>query len=166
MVAVNDRDLSMRLLLLLLGTVLVLFTAGPSLADTFKTPEALIRALYRYDPDDTDAEAPSPYTPFFSDALNARFQADRDRTPDGEVGAIDFDPVISGNDGRARHVTLSPPIVIDDRAELEVSFENGERVTLYYTLVREHGGWKVDDIANQQGDVPWSLTGLLDDANR
>jgi hypothetical protein len=47
---------------------------------------------------------------------------------------------------------------------VEVEFENGEEVTLFYTLVREHGGWKVDDIANQKGDKPWSLSGLLGDA--
>ncbi len=156
----------MRLPLLLLGTLLMLFAAAPSFAATYRTPEALIKALYRYDPDETDVEAPSPYTPFFSEALNARFQADRDGTPEGEVGAIDFDPVISGNDGRARNVSTSAPIILDDKAELEVSFENGGPVTLYYTLVREHGGWKVDDIANQQGDIPWSLSGLFDDAGR
>ncbi|CZT35323.1 DUF3828 domain-containing protein [Rhizobium sp. 9140] len=156
----------MRLPLLLLSTLLMLFATAPSFAATYRTPEALIKALYRYDPDETDAEAPSPYTPFFSDALNARFQADRDSTPEGEVGAIDFDPVISGNDGHARKVTTSAPIIIDDRAELEVSFENGGPVTLYYTLVQEHGGWKVDDIANQQGDIPWSLSSLFDDASR
>lgn len=162
----NERDMPMRLPLLLLTMLLTLLVAAPGFAATYRTPEALIKALYRYDPDETDAEAPSPYTPFFSAALNARFQADRDRTPDGEVGAIDFDPVISGNDGRARHVKTSPPIILDDRAELEVSFDNGEPVTLYYTLVREQGGWKVDDIANQQGDFPWSLSALFDDASR
>ena len=156
----------MRLVLLFLGVLLTLMSAAPSFAAPYPTPEALIKALYRYDPDETDAEAPSPYTPFFSDALNARFQADRDRTPDGEVGAIDFDPVISGNDGRARHLTISPPIVLGDRAELEVRFENGGPMTLYYTLVKEHGGWMVDDIANQQGDTPWSLSGLFDAAER
>ena len=75
---------------------------------------------------------------------------------------MDFDPVISGQDGEAKNVRLSPPIMMDNRAELEVSFRNGsEAVTLYYTLVREQGGWKVDDIANQEGEYPWSLRELL-----
>ena len=63
----------MRLPLLLLATLLLLVPAASSFAATYATPEALIKALYRYDPDETDAEAPSPYSPFFSDALNARF---------------------------------------------------------------------------------------------
>jgi len=46
--------------------------------------------------------------------------------------AADFDPVISGQDGDAKGITRSPPILLDDRAELEVSFCNGpETVTLY-----------------------------------
>ena len=131
-------------------------------AATYKTPQALIKALYAYDIADTADDAPSPYQPFLSRSLNRLFQKDRDATADGEVGAVDFDPVISGQDGEAKGVTLSPPILLDDRAEMEVSFRNGsEKVTLYYTLVREAGGWKVDDIANQEGDYPWSLRDLL-----
>lgn len=132
-------------------------------AETFKTPQALIKALYAYDTAGSDEDAPSPYSPFLSRGLNRLFQADRDATPEGEVGAVDFDPVISGQDGEAKNVRLSPPITMDDRAELEVSFRNGsEAVTLYYTLVREQGGWKVDDIANQEGEYPWSLRELLE----
>jgi hypothetical protein len=147
----------------LLALALLILSAFPTLAaETFKTPQALIKALYAYDTSETDENAASPYQPFFSRGLNRLFQKDRDATPEGEVGALDFDPVISGQDGEAKGVKLSPPILLGDRAELEVSFRNGsEKVTLYYTLVRESGGWKVDDIANQQGEYPWSLRDLL-----
>ena len=147
----------------LIALACLFLSALPSFAaDTFKSPQALIKALYAYDIEQTAADAPSPYQPFFSRGLNRLFQQDRDAAGDGEVGAVDFDPVIGGQDGEARGVTLSPPILIDDTAELEVSFRNGsEKVTLYYTLKREGGGWKVDNIANQQGEYPWSLRDLL-----
>ncbi|MGO6907799.1 DUF3828 domain-containing protein, partial [Rhizobium ruizarguesonis] len=116
------------------------------------------------DTDNSDAEAPSPYSTFFSDHLNELLQTDLDNTPEGDVGAIDFDPVIAGQDGAASDVRIGQPILLGDKAEVEVEFENGEEVTLFYTLVREHGGWKVDDIANQKGDNPWSLSALLGDA--
>ncbi len=96
--------------------------------------------------------------------MNARFQDDADTTEPGDSGTIDFDPVISGQDGQATHVEIGEPIVLDGTAEVEVSFQNSEPVTLYYTLVQEHGGWKVDDIANQQGEYPWSLSALFDGA--
>ena len=136
--------------------------ALPAAAETFKTPQALLEALYSYDTTETGADAPSLYSPFFSDQLNARFQADLDNTEPGDAGTIDFDPVISGNDGEATDVDVGQPIVTEDTAELEVTFTNSEPVTLYYTLVKEHGGWKVDDIANQQGEYPWSLSGLFE----
>ena len=147
----------------LLALTLLILSALPSFAaGPFKTPQALIKALYAYDTAETPEDAASPYQPFFSRGLNRLFRQDRDATPEGEVRAVDFDPVIAGQDGEAKGVTMSPPILLDDRAELEVSFRNGtEKVTLYYTLVRKGGGWKVDDIANQQGDTPWSLRDLL-----
>jgi hypothetical protein len=152
--------------LALLFAALSALGALPAKAETFDTPEALLQALYRYDTTETDADAPSLYSPFFSDQLNARFQADLDKTEPGDAGTIDFDPVIAGNDGEATNVELSPPIVIDDTAGVEVMFTNSEPVTLYYTLVKEHGGWKVDDIANQQGEYPWSLSMLFDGAGQ
>ncbi|MGR9239664.1 DUF3828 domain-containing protein [Rhizobium leguminosarum] len=154
----------MRLPTFILTLAMVALAAFPVSAATYKTPKALLKALYSYDTDNSDAEAPSPYSAFFSDHLNELLQTDLDNTPDGDVGAIDFDPVIAGQDGAASDVRIGEPILLDDKAEVEVQFENGEEVTLFYTLVREHGGWKVDDIANQKGDNPWSLGALLRDA--
>ncbi|NZD62121.1 DUF3828 domain-containing protein [Rhizobium sp. WYCCWR 11290] len=154
----------MRLPTFILALAVSAVAALPALAQTYKTPQALLKALYRYDTDNSDAEAPSPYSTFFSDHLNELLQTDLDNTPEGDVGAIDFDPVIAGQDGAASDVRIGQPILLDDKAEVEVEFENGEEVTLFYTLVREHGGWKVDDIANQKRDNPWSLGALLGDA--
>lgn len=154
----------MRLPTVILCLALSALIASPVFAATYKTPKALLQALYTFNTDTASDDAPSPYSAFFSDHLNEMLQANLDNTPDGEVGAIDFDPVIAGQDGEADNVKIGQPILLDDRAELEVQFRNGEEVTLYYTLVKEHGGWKVEDIANQQGEEPWSLSGLLGDA--
>jgi hypothetical protein len=154
----------MRLPTLMLSLVLSSLIASPVLAATYKTPKALLQALYTFNTDAAADDAPSPYSAFFSDHLNELLQADLDNTQEGDVGALDFDPVIAGQDGEASNLRIGQPILLDDRAELEVQFRNGEEVTLYYTLVKEHGGWKVEDIANQQGEEPWSLSALLGDA--
>ncbi|OJF93516.1 hypothetical protein AX760_05685 [Pararhizobium antarcticum] len=151
----------MRLLAALFAALTALF-ALPAAAETYGTPEALLEALYSYDTRQTDETAPSLYSPFFSEGLNAVWQADIDKTPEGDMGAIGFDPVISGQDGEATNVEVGQPIILDDTAEVEVTFTNFEPVTLYYTLVRENGGWKVDDIASQQGEYPWSLRALFE----
>lgn len=153
----------MRLPALLVSAVLAL-SALPAMAAPFKTPEALLEALYSYDTARTAENAPSPYSPFFSDQLNARFQEDAEYTQVGDAGTIDFDPVIGGQDGQATDVEIGEPSVNGDTAEVEVTFQNAEPVTLSYTLVKEHGGWKVDDIADQQGKYPWSLSALFDGA--
>lgn len=161
-VTLSESPHPMRLPTAILALTFLILSTLTANAQTYKNPQSLITALYAYDTAETADDAPSPYTPFFSRSLNELLQNDADATPEGEVGAIDFDPVISGQDGEAKNVEMSPPILMDDRAELEVSFRNGdEAVTLYYTLVREGKGWKVDDIANQQGENPWSVRALL-----
>lgn len=154
----------MRFPTVILGFALSALIASPVIAATYKTPKALLQALYGFNTDTAADDAPSPYSAFFSDHLNEMLQADRDNTQECEVGALDFDPVIVRQDGEADNLKIGEPILLDDRAELEVQFRNGEEVTLYYTLVKEHGGWKVEDIANQQGEEPWSLSALLGDA--
>lgn len=145
----------------LITLTLLLLSAFAVQAETYKTPEALIKALYAYDLDKTAADAPSPYQPFFSRGLAKLFVADRARTSDDEIGAIDFDPVISGQDGEATNVRLGPLKGSGDRVELDVFFRNFGAVTLHYTLMRENGGWKVDDIENRKGEVKWGLRELL-----
>ncbi len=116
----------MRLPALILGLALSALIASPVFAATYKTPKALLQALYAFDTDTASDDAPSPYSAFFSDHLNEMLRADIDNTPDGEVGAIDFDPVIAGQDGEADNLKIGQSILLDDRAELEVQFRNGE----------------------------------------
>ena len=144
----------MRMPALVFALLFPLLAATAAEARTYTSPQALIKSLYADTIDPAEDDAPSPYSAYFSEALNESLAAN------GE--AVDFDPILAGQDGVASNVRLSPPIILGDAAELEVSFRNGKRsATLYYTLVRENGGWKVDDIADQSGDAPWSLRELL-----
>ncbi len=117
----------MRLPTFILALAVSAFAALPALAETYKTPKALLKALYSYDTDRSDAEAPSPYSIFFSDHLNKLLQADLDNTPEGDVGAVDFDPVIAGQDGEASNVRIGQPILLDDKAEVEVAVQKRRR---------------------------------------
>ncbi|MGO7450285.1 hypothetical protein ACC668_37440, partial [Rhizobium ruizarguesonis] len=64
----------MRLPTFILALAVSALAALPALAQTYKTPKALLKALYSYDTDNSDAEAPSPYSTFFSDHLNQLLQ--------------------------------------------------------------------------------------------
>jgi hypothetical protein len=149
----------MRLALLTLAVALI---ATPSLAGApYKTPQALIQALYSGDGLDSDPNAATAYTAYFSDALNQLYTDEWNNRPDGEIGMPGFDPVIDGQDGEASNVEIGEPVIVDRTAEVEVSFDNFGRHTLFYTLTYEHSGWKVDDIAEQHGEYPWSLVDLF-----
>jgi hypothetical protein len=152
----------MRTASFLLGLLLLGLSAVGATAETFTTPQALLKALYAYDIETTPDDAPTFYMPFFSKGLIAAFQADRDRTPEGEQGALGFDPVISGQDGAASNLKIGTPAIQGDKAQVTVTFRNGEKVTLTYSLVREQGGWKVDDIAEPNTQYPWRLRKLLE----
>jgi hypothetical protein len=144
----------MRAPAIVFGLLFSLLAATAAEARNYASPQALIKSLYADTIDPAEDDAPSPYSAYFSEALNESLAANGD--------AVDFDPILAGQDGVASNVRLTPPIILGDTAELEVSFRNGKRsATLYYTLVRENGGWKVDDIADQSGDDPWSLREIL-----
>ncbi|WP_137157354.1 DUF3828 domain-containing protein [Rhizobium sp. FKL33] len=151
----------MRLPALLVTVFAVMSLAFTVHAETYKSPQALIKALYAYDVEKADFSLPSVYSPFLSKGLNVMFKKEREFLGDDQVGALDFDPVINGQDGAATNLKIGKPVILKDKAELEVTFTNGEPVRLHYKLVRENGGWKVDDIAKLQGEYPWSVRKLL-----
>ena len=153
----------MRLATLALGLLLAAAHALPAAAETYKTPQALLKALYAFSlhSEDGDPDAPSLYSGFFSDHLNGLIKADRDKTPEGEIGALDFDPVIAGQDGQPSDLKIGQPLILDNSAEVEVEFINFEPVKLHYTLVKQGGGWKVGDIAKQDGEYQWSLGAIF-----
>lgn len=99
------------------------------------------------------------YAPYFSEpmdfsgqdnlrsiGLQALYEADAAEA-DGEIGRIDFDPYIQGQDWDTEVVTIGLPTVTGGTARVEVEFTNFDRpIRLTYSLVLERDGWKVDDV--------------------
>lgn len=127
--------------------------ASPSFASSFDTPESLIRAVYAQSSENYDF----PYEPYLSQHLLGLFKAEREASPD-EPSNLDWDPVIAGQDGAATDVNIGEPEVTGNKATVVVTFTNFDKVTLYYSLVHENGGWKIDDITNKDGEFPWSVS--------
>ena len=146
----------MRLPALIAGLILTAVSALPSLAAGFDSPKALLTALYApYLKDDGDT---SDVTPFLSGSLASLYAKDAANTPDGEVGVLDFDPVIAGQDYAITKLQIDDPTITGDKATATVHFENfDEKQELDYVLVKENGGWKVDDIESKRGEYPWDL---------
>ena len=132
---------------------------GVSFAQSFDTPEALLEAFYApYLQGDVPEYDDSL---FFSTRLQGLYQHDAEITPEGEMGAIEFDPFVDGQDYEITDLAVGTPAVTGDTATVDVSFKNfGTDETLTYDLVQEDG-WKIDDVASTNADNPYRLSEIF-----
>ena len=145
----------MRFLFALLG--LLFLMASP--ASAYDTPEALVEALYApY----LSGQVPQDQAVLRSLALQSHYDADAARTPEGEMGALDFDPLVDGQDFDLGNFLVTATEVADLQATVEVSFSNlGAEKQLRLFLVREVDGWKLDDVQSLTSGRDYQLTALL-----
>lgn len=132
--------------------------SSPALAQTYSDPRAAIEALYAgYMPPN---EFPPDQTPLQSARLNALFEKDQQEA-DGEIGRIDFDPYVNGQDYRITDLVIGEPYLAGGKAAVKVTFSNmGTPQEMGYLLVNE-GGWKVDDVWNAGADFSYDLLDIL-----
>jgi hypothetical protein len=137
---------------------LVLF-ATPSFAADYSDPKALVEALYAgYQPPN---EFPPDMTVLQSKRLNALYDADS-KEANGEIGRIDFDPFINGQDYEVTKVEIGEPVIAAGKALVKVNVVNfGEPDEFGLLLVKEDGGWKVDDVWNDRPDYAYDLLDIL-----
>jgi hypothetical protein len=88
---------------------------------------------------------------------------DQKETPEGEVGRIDWDLFVDGQDWQLTELKIVPLSHSATRAEVRATFKNfGEPRDILYTLVLE-GHWRIDDI--QETLKPrWTMSKILQDA--
>jgi hypothetical protein len=152
----------MRLAVLVLSLSAVL--SAPLSAQPFDTPEALLEAFYEpyLSGEFTDDESV-----FRSAALNQLYADDARNTPEGDQGAISFDPYIDGQDFEITKLEIGEATIKGDKAEVEVSFDNFDRpTTIIYDLVREEDSWKIDDVAKTAGEYPYRLSDIFEEAKQ
>jgi hypothetical protein len=143
----------------------MVLTAAPVLAAaTYHTPRALLTALYADKIGSADPDSLTRYQDYFSDHLNGLFKADAAKTQPGESLSLDFDPVIAGQDGEAEQLHIGKPVINGNKATVVVKFKNGTPVTLYYSLVEQADGWKVDDIEDKGAQFPWKVSTIFTEA--
>ena len=150
----------MRLVTIAAGLILALSSLAA--AQAYDTPEALIEAFYQpY----FDGNFPENESQFRSAALQALYDNDAEITPEGEMGAISFDPYIDGQDYDIANLEIGAIDIAGDDATVEVTFSNfGEPRSLTYELVLEDGGWKIDDVVSTNPDNPYRLSEIFAEA--
>lgn len=148
--------------LVALATALVLALTSLASAQTYDTPQALLEAFYEpY----FNGSFPEDETQFRSSELQALYDADAEMTPEGEMGAISFDPYIDGQDYEITDFEIGAPGIAGEYASADVTFKNfGEPRALTYELVLEDGGWKIDDVVSTNPDNAYRLSDIFAEA--
>jgi hypothetical protein len=148
---------------LLLALALVIAGAVPAFAAGFDTPKALLEMLYSpYAQGDDFDWSTWDEARFRSAHLNALFDKDA-KEADGEIGRLDFDPYIDGQDYQIGKLVIGEPAIKGDTATVEVTFTNFDLAEdLTFTLVKEKDGWKIDDVVSHNKDFPYSLKAIME----
>ncbi|WP_316229711.1 DUF3828 domain-containing protein [Bradyrhizobium sp. SZCCHNR1051] len=105
---------------------------------------------------------------YLSKSLAAQWAKMDARTPKGEVGAVDFDPVTNSQDPDVASFKVSPEKQEADKATVAVTIaghrndrtEQADNV-IRYDFVRDAGQWKIDDIRGAVDGKPWSIREML-----
>ena len=126
---------------------------------------ALITAIYQTYTDIAPGEDSVPDVQgVYSKRLQALVDKDEKETPEGEVGRIDWDVFVDGQDWQLTGLKIVPVSKDADQAAVRATFKNfGDARDILYSLVLEDGHWRIDDI--QETLKPrWTMSKILTDA--
>ena len=97
----------------------------------------------------------------YSKHLQTLFDKDEAETPQGEVGRLDFDPFVGGQDWELSGLEVKETYRSGDEAQVRADFASfGDPRSILFSLVREDGAWRIDDISST---LPprWTLSDIL-----
>lgn len=108
-------------------------------------------------------------TKYLSKALAALWNKAEARTPKGDAGPVDFDPITNSQDPDVKSFTVTAEKMDAAAATVAVKMtaSRGARPQpaddiVRYDFVRDGGHWKIDDIRGSVDGKPWSIRGILD----
>lgn len=145
-----------------IATGLLLAFTSMAAAQPYAEPYDLLEAFYApY----FDGAFPEDETQFRSAELQALYDRDAEITPEGEMGALSFDPYVDGQDYEITDFEIGAAGIAGDYASADVTFKNfGEPRSLMFEMVREDGGWKIDDVVSNNPDNPYRLSDIFAEA--
>lgn len=106
---------------------------------------------------------------YLSKSLIALWAKADARTPKGEVGSIDFDPVTNSQAPSVKSFTVTSEkldsgtgtIAVKMTSDEKEQYKNPADAVVRYDFVRDGGHWKIDDIRGATDGKPWSVRNLL-----
>jgi hypothetical protein len=120
-------------------------------------PLAMIKTIYKK----FEAAAPEPEQDIYSRRLQRLIDADRKSTPDGDVGALDFDVFVNGNNWELANVRVELLSRDATRAQVRSTFESFKKPQeILFSFVREGGHWRIDEIQSLKS-IRWTMSKIL-----
>jgi hypothetical protein len=142
---------------LLFGLLAPAFAAAPT--TTFDTPLALL--TYAYQPY-TTGQFKDDNVILYSRGLNALFAAAEANTPEDDVGPVDFDVFVNGQDYQLTELKIGDPAPEGAGVSVPVTLKNfDDPQSLVFHLIREGGSWRINDIESLTPGSTWKLSDLL-----
>jgi hypothetical protein len=69
------------------------------------------------------------------------------KTPEGEVGNLDFDPLYNAQDTGIKNFQIGKPVVEGDESTVLVSFRNfGQRTRIKFEMHNGKEGWRINNV--------------------
>ncbi len=80
----------------------------------------------------------------------------------GDMGQIGADPFLNGQDGEIKKLSFDTIPVAAGKATVMANFRSfGKPVTVELKMLRENGGWRIDDIVNSFEGKSYSIRDAL-----
>jgi Protein of unknown function (DUF3828) len=142
------------ILAILLGVAAAAARAAPA-----DDPLALIQSIYRSYQAGTDTPG---HSGVYSRRLQGLVDADEKNTPKGEVGKIDWDVFVDGNDWALSKLRIVLESASANRARVRARFLNFKELRdMAFDLVREDGRWVIDEVASMRKGGRWTMSKVL-----
>ncbi len=144
-----------------------LMAAGTGLADD-SVPAGPVKEAYAITMRTLAGRGEPPWRPPHRDKLMSRSLAalfardDLYQDEAGEMGHVDADPFINGQDGEVKKLNLDTLPAAAGKATVLANFRSfGKPVVVEFRMLRESGGWRIDDIVNSFEGKAYSIRDAL-----
>jgi hypothetical protein len=123
-------------------------------SETQSSPTALVSDLYKQEKDSVFFQTKSreQVAKYFTEPLSDLIWKDAVSTPEGDMGALDFDPLYDAQDVDVKNFAVHEIKSEKDKSVVVASFENmGGKTQITFSLVSTKAGWRIDNIKYPDG---------------
>lgn len=144
---------------LLVWIALALGAWSATAAAQTSDPAKWIRSIYQLYQDATNGPDLPPR--LYSRRLQRLIDADARTTPKGEVGRLDFDVFVNGNNWELSDIRVATVSRSAQRAQVRANFISMKKPhEVVFDVVREEKSWRIDEVRSMR-KPRWTMSKIL-----